>query len=207
MRQFTPPEVETRVSRRCPRCGATASVHGRVVRAIHDWDTTFVECLRLRCCGATFLAAPLGLTPRARYSDRVVALVRALASIGVPLRESARLLAAARVPATAQAIRRWCSDLPTVRAEHRRARARITSAPAGDIAVPLGGRAWLAIETAAPEVAWTALEREMPSRQPATVKAPAPPPVKPGSGTWSGGCRLVIIPRGPAPPFPATGAP
>lgn len=197
VRQFTPPAVESRVSRQCPRCGATAAVHGRIVRAIHDWDTTFVECLRLRCCGVTFLAAPFGLTPRARYSDRVVALARALCVMGVPLRECARLLAAARVPATAQAIRRWCSDLLAVRAAHRPTRARIRQVAAGDIAIPLGGRAWLTIETAHPEVAWSALEQEMPARRPALAQPPASPPVTPGTGTWSGGCRLVIIPCSP----------
>ncbi len=198
MRVFVPPPVETRVSRRCPQCGGVAAVHGRIVRAIHDWDTTFVECLRLRCCGATFLAAPRGLTPRARYSDRVVGLVRTLAALGVPLRECARLLTRARVPATVQALRRWCADGPAPLAHAERepipkvaviaidrpaaGRAVPASAPPQPgIALPLGERAWLTIEGCDAAAVLALLEREMP-----------PPSRNPEAG-----CRMVVLPRGP----------
>lgn len=201
MKIFVPPAVETRVSRRCPRCGRAAAVHGRIVRAIHDWDTTFVECLRLRCCGTTFLAAPRGLTPRARYSDRVVALTRALASLGVPLRECARLLAAARVPATVQAIRRWCVAVAIDR-EAPRVLATIIpvaasaaglpmAAPAGapGVALPLGARTWLALEGDDPARILAVLEHEMPR-----------PPRLPDSRAEAR-CHLVVIPRGPGMPY------
>ena len=201
MRVFTPPAVETRVSRRCPSCGRAAAVHGRIVRAIHDWDTTFVECLRLRCCGTTFLAAPRGLTPRARYSDRVVALTRVLAALGVPLREGARLLAAARVPATVQAIRRWCVDVAPDRATPRVAATVIQvaasgaglpmAAPAGapGVAIPLGARAWLALE-GDPERILAILEHEMPH-----------PASRPAEGRADARCHMVVIPRGPGLPY------
>ncbi len=201
MRIFTPPAVETRVSRRCPRCGRAAAVHGRIVRAIHDWDTTFVECLRLRCCGTTFLAAPRGLTPRARYSDRVVALTRALAALGVPLRECARLLAAARVPATVQAIRRWCVGVAPDQATARVLATVIPvaassaglpmAAPAGapGVALPLGARAWLALEGSDPDRILAILEREMPR------------PPRAADGRADARCHMVVIPRGPGLPY------
>ena len=201
MRIFTPPAVETRVSRRCPRCGQAAAVHGRIVRAIHDWDTTFVECLRLRCCGTTFLAAPRGLTPRARYSDRVVALTRVLAALGVPLRECARLLSAARVPATVQAIRRWCVGVTPDRATPRVVATIIPvaassaglpmAAPAGapGVALPLGARAWLALEGSDAERILAILEHEMPR------------PARPAEGRPEARCHMVVIPRGPGLPY------
>lgn len=193
MTVFVPPPVETRVKRRCPQCGGIAAVHGRIVRAIHDWETTFVECLRLRCCGTTFLAAPRGLTPRARYSDRVVGLVRALTALGLPLRECARVLRAARVPATVQAIRRWCEDVTTA-APAGGVRAAVvavapgvaTAPPAGSsgVALPLGARVWLTLETAEPAAVVSHLEREMPRRAPVQRAADEPR------------CRMVVIPRG-----------
>jgi len=203
MKIFIPPAVETRVSRRCPRCGRAAAVHGRIVRAIHDWDTTFVECLRLRCCGTTFLAAPRGLTPRARYSDRVVALTRALVGLGVPLRECARLLVAARVPATVQAIRRWCAGVTPESPSPGEPRLLATvipvaassaglpmAAPAGapGIALPLGARAWLALESPDPAHVVAALEREMPKPRPQDAHADPR-------------CHMVVIPRGPGLPY------
>jgi hypothetical protein len=185
MRTFAPPAVETRVARRCPRCGGVAAVHGRIVRAIHDWETTFVECLRLRCCGQTFLAAPRGLTPRARYSDRVVGLVRALAGLGVPLRDCARVLAGARVPATVQAIRRWCADLdvpPTARARATLLPAAAPPAMEDRIDVPLGARVRLALTSGELGTVWARLEAEMPQRSTRAAEDAA--------------SRLVVMPRG-----------
>ena len=135
--------ITGRAPRRCPGCNGTAAVHARITRAIHDWEITFVECLRLRCCGTTFTSTPEGLTPRARYSDRVVALTRGLVAAGVSMRCCVRLFGAAGVPMTLQTVRTWCSDVEPV----TRSTARVASCPDGDVAVKLRDDLWFAIST------------------------------------------------------------
>lgn len=103
-----------RIDRTCPRCGRLAVMHARFVRAIHDWEHTFVECARLRCCGRTWTAAPRGVTPRARYSDRVILVAKLLAALGIPLRQTASLLRQTGVPLTAQTAAIWCRGVKRV---------------------------------------------------------------------------------------------
>jgi hypothetical protein len=141
------PEVAKEVSRECPRCGETAAIHGRMTRAIHDWEVTFVECARLRCCGQTFTAAPPGLTPRARYSDRVVRLARALVAMNVSVRECVRILRQAGVVVTPQTVHQWSRSVR----RQARARARVVGAPEGRVCVRLRSDLWLALETRAPK--------------------------------------------------------
>ena len=137
------PGVTGEAPRICPRCGGQATVHAKVQRAIYDWEVTFVECLRLRCCGATFTSAPSGLTPRSRYSDRVIRLTQALVTSGVSMRACAKLLVASGVPVTSQSIRAWCASVE----QETTARARVVEAPLGDISIPLREGRWLAIDT------------------------------------------------------------
>jgi len=127
------------VDRTCPMCGGTAAVHARIVRAVHDWGQTFVPCERLRCCNRTWTAAPRGLTPRARYSDRVVALARALVSGGVSRRRCAALLRQAGVPVTAQSIATWCRGVRS----RAPGRAALASAPDSCRSVLLRPGLWL----------------------------------------------------------------
>lgn len=167
MRSFELPPFATEVSRRCPRCGRGAVVHGRIVRAIHDWETTFVECLRLRCCGATFLAAPWGLTPRARYSDRVRGLARALYQLGLSHRDSAHVLRRARVPTTVQAVRRWCAKAVRRGALIPALAVELGGAAGGDLAFRLRPGAWMLVHCDEPTAALRVFERELGELRPA----------------------------------------
>jgi hypothetical protein len=135
-------------SRACPTCGGGAAIHARVRRAMYDWEITFVECLRLRCCDRTFTSTPAGLTPRARYSDRVVALARALVSSGVSMRCCVRLFSAAGVPVTLQTIRTWCACVEALTVST----ARIASDADGEVAVRLRDALWIAIQTRRPRL-------------------------------------------------------
>ncbi len=148
--------ITGRAPRHCPKCNGRAAVHARVTRAIHDWEITFVECLRLRCCGTTFTSTPEGLTPRARYSDRVVALTRALVAAGVSMRCCVRLFDAAGVPMTLQTVRTWCTDVEAV----TRSKARVASCPDGDVAVKLRDDVWFALSTPRPTVVRQLLKGE-----------------------------------------------
>ncbi len=134
--------------RSCPTCGGPATIHARVTRAIYDWEITFVDCLRLRCCGSTFTSAPDGLKPRARYSNRVVALARALVAAGVSMRCCVRLFAAARVPVTLQTVRTWCEGVEPL----TRSKARVAAGAEGDVAVRLRDDVWVAIDTPRPKL-------------------------------------------------------
>lgn len=156
MTEFTFPEPATHPRRSCPRCGRVAAIHKRVVRAVYDWEITFIDCLRLRCCGGTFLATPRGLEPRLRYSSRVVALARALYSAGVPFHSCSRLLTRLRVPVTPQGVRRWCRGI----APETRSEVTLASAPHGDVAVHILPTTWLAIRSEAPAEVLRILRRE-----------------------------------------------
>lgn len=157
MRQLRAPDIAGGVARTCPRCGGTAVVHGKVVRAIYDWSVTFVACERLRCCGRTFTATPTGLRPRLRYSERVIALARALAALGIPRRRSATLLTQAGVPVSPQAVAKWSRDVAPLAA----AVARLAAAPAGDVCLYLRRELWLALDTESPRRTAAILRREL----------------------------------------------
>lgn len=146
MKKFQAPGVETTVSRRCPTCGEKAALHGRFTRAIHDWEVTFVDCERLRCCGRTFTAAPAGLTPRSRYSDRVVALSRALAALNVSVRHCARLLREAGVIVTPQTVHAWRRGIRP----QARAALKMAPAPEGTLSLKLRPDLWLSMNTRSP---------------------------------------------------------
>lgn len=156
MTHFAFPEPATVPRRSCPRCGRVAAIHKRVVRAVYDWEITFIDCLRLRCCGGTFLATPRGLEPRLRYSGRVVALARALYAAGVPFHSCSRLLTRLRVPVTPQGVRRWCRGIsPETHSE-----VGLETAPQGDVSVRILPTSWIAIRSEAPAEVLRILRRE-----------------------------------------------
>jgi hypothetical protein len=120
----------------------------------------------------------------------------------VPLRECARLLSAARVPATVQAIRRWCVGVtpdratPRVRGDDHPRGGFLGRPPDGGTGgrpgrrPPAGrARAWLALEGSDAERILAILEHEMPR------------PARPAGGRTDAGCRMVVIPRGPGLPL------
>ncbi|HEX4953237.1 MAG TPA: hypothetical protein VF017_07570 [Thermoanaerobaculia bacterium] len=144
--EFSFPDLAESPSRACPHCGGPARVHARLQRAIYDWEITFVDCLRLSCCGRTFTSAPLGLTPRARYSDRVVALARALVASGVSLRSTARLLTTARVPVAFESLRAWCRDVAPAKLARR---AEVDGV--GDVLIRLREDCAVAVQSREPE--------------------------------------------------------
>ena len=157
MRELKAPPVGGAAERACPRCGDRAIVHARIPRAIHDWEVTFVECLRLRCCGQTFTTTPGGLRPRSRFSDRVVSLARTLVAAGESRRRCSLLLGAAGVPVTPESVRSWCRRLrPSTRA-----RARVTSRPGGRIGLNLRPGLWLVFEAGDPRAVQRLFDREM----------------------------------------------
>ncbi len=131
------------IDRTCPKCGGTAAIHARTVRAVHDWEVTFVPCERLRCCNRTWTAAPRGLTPRSRYSDRVIALARALVAGGVSRRRCAALLRQAGVPVTPQSVASWCRGLRS----SAPARAHLASAAETRVSVCLRPGLWLNVRS------------------------------------------------------------
>lgn len=146
--------VGTETPRSCPRCGSSAARHGRLRRVIDDWEVTFVDCQRLRCCGRTFVSAPPGLTARSRYSDRVVGLSRALAAIGIPYRHCSDLMREAGVRVTPQSIQSWCRGVP----RRECGVAALTPAPEGDVAVELRDGLWMSIGTDEPESVLSVLD-------------------------------------------------
>jgi hypothetical protein len=106
---------------------------------------TFIECARLRCCGGTFTAAPRGVSPGLRYSDRVVALARALVAMNNSFRQCARVLRGAGVVVTAQTVHAWCGAVE----RRTRARARLASRPNGALCVRLREDLYVALDTRA----------------------------------------------------------
>jgi len=155
VREFTWPDFEEMAERSCPSCGGKAALHARFTRAIHDWETTFVECVRLRCCGRTFTSTPRGVTPGARYSDRVVGLVRLLVATGASRRTCARVLGDSGVPVTAQALAKWCQS--TRKGE--RECARLSPEREGRVGVRLRDGLWLVFPKASPEKIGRLMER------------------------------------------------
>lgn len=118
-------------------------MHARFTRAIHDWEVTFVQCARMRCCGRTFTVTPPGLTPRSRYSDRVIRLSRNLASMSLSVRQIARILRRIGVTVTPQSVHAWTRGVE----RQSRAVVRVTSEPQGPVSVPLRKDLYLSIRT------------------------------------------------------------
>jgi hypothetical protein len=139
----------------CPLCGGDAVVHARVARAIHDWQTTFVECVRLRCCGRTFTVWPEGLRPWSRHSARVVAVARTLFACGVSLRSCARLLTRSGTPASAETVRAWCRGV----SREAQVEAHLSRA-LPELGIELRPGLWFAFQTQTPEVVRTVIARE-----------------------------------------------
>jgi hypothetical protein len=131
-------------------------VHARFTRAIHDWEVTFVECLRLRCCGKIWSLAPAGVRVRSRYSDRVVALARSVVSLGLSVRECAKLLDRVGVCVSHQTVHEWCAGVRPL----LRARVETSQRGAGNVRVPLRHGLWLAVHTNTPARAASLLDRE-----------------------------------------------
>lgn len=149
----------------CPRCRNEAAVHARATRAIHDWATTFVECLRLRCCGRTFTVTPTGLGPRSQYSDRVVGVARALVAMGVSVRRCSAVLREAGVSVTAQTVWTWCDGMrPEMFAS-----VEVTDTPVAPVRLELRPRLWLSVRGGNPGLAAEILSREL-GRRHATVR-------------------------------------
>ncbi len=157
MLEIVLPGIRGRAPRACPRCGESAAIHGYIVRVVHDWQAPVARCLRLRCCGVTFTAAPPGITPRSRFSDRVVALARALVAAGVSMRSTARTLSAAGVPLTLQTVRTWCAGIEPV----TRARARLTATPDGAAFIRLRPELCLSITGSKPRLIAVLLQRRL----------------------------------------------
>ena len=139
------PELGGEVSRHCPDCGRRATTHGYRDRVVNDWETTHFRCARLRCCGRTFLSTPMGISPRSRYSDRVVVVARILVALGVSLRNCVEILGQVGVPMTRESIRLWSRGLRYGSV----ATARIASEASGSVAIRLKDDLWIVVDPVA----------------------------------------------------------